>query len=121
MGRRRGFDYGFFVMVAFLGLLVMIVYLYPGLGLPAGATGTLLSLAPGLIIVLAGFYGWGKAQGAARFGALIGVGLGLCVLLNGLDAEGMLTAQILHGLTIGQFQMGVLVASIVVGAWSASK
>ena len=106
-------------VVAGTGIIISIfffIYLYyPSLNIDATVAQTLFTLLPGFIVTAICIYITAEARGGGRLGGCLGVGIGLCYLLFSLNAEGLVTAEMLSGLTIPQLQTWVMVISTITG------
>ena len=49
---------------------------------------------------------------------MIGVGLGLCYFINSADTLGLITVEMLSGLTIGELQIWIMGLSTILGGIS---
>jgi len=81
---------------------------------PATAT-TLFRLLPAFIIIATSIYVTAETRGGGRLGGCLGLGIGLCYLLHAVDAEGLITAEMLSGLTVIQLQTWTMIAATVFG------
>ena len=115
MGRRNGLNIIMMAVIIILGFYVL--FYYPDLiGLPVGASDIFIALFPGLFLTGISIYMLSHSHGAGSMAGMLGVGFGVVLLLSQADAEGLVTAEMLSGLTLDQLQIWVMVFSTVAGA-----
>lgn len=78
--------------------------------------GTLFTLLPGFIVVAICVYVTAESGGVSKLGGSLGMGVGLCYLLNAANGEGLITARMLSGLTIPQLQIWIMIIATVMGS-----
>lgn len=81
---------------------------------PATAT-TLFNLIPAFIIIAISIYVTAETRGGGKLGGCLGLGIGLCYLLNAVDGEGLITAEMLSGLTVIQLQTWTMILATIFG------
>lgn len=101
------------------GLLLAIYALLvvnPGLvGMDAASAETMYTLFPSLYAILVCIYAYFDTSRLGRFACMVGLGFSFCLFLNTANGEGLITAELLSGLTVGQLQIWTVVVSTVVG------
>jgi len=92
-------------------------------GMTAGDGNLLVELFPSLFLILVSVYLLAKSRGTGKFGGVVGFGLGLIFFLDTANTEGLVTAELLQGLTINQLQIWVMCLSVIIGGivYSYSK
>jgi len=75
----------------------------------------LFTLLPAFIIIAIGIYVTAETRGGGRLGGSMGTGIGLCYLVNAVDAEGLITAEMFSGLTVIQLQTWTMIAATIFG------
>jgi len=111
-------------MWIFLGMIVVFITIvkFPNIiGLDTNVGMILTNMWPGLFLSCIAIYMYFKADKNGKFGGLMFMGLCFCILLGQANTQGLLTTEILHGLTVIQLQAWVLGVSIIAGAFSYSK
>ena len=81
---------------------------------PADAQ-VLVSLLPSLLIVGFSIYLLAINQRPVRMGGCIVLGVGLAALLGAADVQGLVTVEMLSGLTVAQLQMWTVILSTIFG------
>lgn len=116
MGRRKKYEYA---PVAVMVLIIMIFWFiskYPHvINMDAGAGALLISLFPAIFVGLISIYTLAETGSYGRVPGMMGIGMSLCFLIGELDTHGLVTAQMLSGLTISQVQIWVMVISTLLG------
>ena len=92
-------------------------------GMTAGDGNLLVELFPSLFLILVSVYLLAKSRGTGKFGGVVGFGLGLVFFLGNANDQGLVTAELLQGLTINQLQIWVMCLSVIIGGivYSYSK
>ena len=115
MGRKSHLD-----IIATTGvIIVMLFFIYryhAYVDIDPTVGGTLLRLLPGFIVIAVCVYVIAETSGVGKTGASIGLGIGLCYLVNAANVEGLITAEMLSGLTIPQVQIWIMIISTIMGA-----
>ena len=105
--------------IIIIALLVGVIYVFsvnPDMvGLPVGDTADFISLLPGVLLSLFGLVSMKTRKPIERFGCVMLVGFGLVMLLSSGNTLGIVTADMLHGLTVAQAQLWTIVGSLVMG------
>lgn len=115
---KRDMQYFYMAMIIVFGFYGLSVN--PGLlGLTTVNINTLFGLLPGLLVALVSIISVNKTSGIGKMGSIFGVGIGLIVLIGSADTAGLVTPDMLNGLTIVQTKIWIIVGSIIVGAISA--
>lgn len=113
MGRMRG------DVIAASGIIIaMFFFLYQYhdiVNVDPTVANTLFALLPGFIIVSACVYVTAEGGGVGKLGGSMGIGIGLCYLLHATDTEGLITAEMLSGLTIPQLQIWTMIIATLLG------
>ena len=81
---------------------------------PADAQ-TLVDLLPGLLIIGFSIYLLTINQRPVRMGGCIVLGVGLAAFLGAADLQGIITAEMLSGLTVPQLQLWTVIVSTIFG------
>ena len=84
---------------------------------------TLTKLFPTLFLVCIGIYFLATSDRTGKFGSMICLGLGLCLFLDQVEVLGLISTEMLSGLTILQIQTWTMALSVIFGAilFSSSK
>jgi len=113
MGRMRG------DIIASAGIIIAMfffLYKYHGnVNVDSIVASTLFTLLPGFIIIAACVYVTAEGGGVGVLGGSMGVGIGLCYLLNVADGEGLITVEMLSGLTVPQIQIWTMIIATLLG------
>ena len=102
------------------GAIILFAYIflvmYPdAAGLPADSADTLITLFPGVFVVIVSIYALQESKGMGRIPCMIGIGLGLCYFINSADTLGLVSAELLSGLTVGELQIWIMGLSTIFG------
>lgn len=114
---RKGVE-NYYIFV-FLGMIVFFIAIvqYPTvIGLNVNIGMTLTRLFPTLLLSCIGIYMVSNTDRVGRFGGMISLGLGLCLLLDQADTNSLISTPMLSGLNIVQIQIWVMILSIIFGA-----
>jgi hypothetical protein len=114
MRRSQLNSYAVLLMLFVIGFLVLREP--AAIGLDAGAAGTVFTLLPAGALVVVSIMGVLQSRGAMRFGAMICVGIGLSWMLYLAWVEGLVTVDMLTGLTIREAQVWTILLSVAFGA-----
>ena len=103
------------------GGLILVAYailvVNPGLiGLPANAAQDMYTLFPSIFVLIITVYALKESKGLGKVASGIGVGFGVAYLIDATNTLGLITAEILHGLTVYQLQLWAMVLGTVGGA-----
>jgi len=115
--RHKKFDFRLMgiALIAVVAFIVIEIYNVE-LDMPTGMGQTLIALFPGIVVVLMGIYGHKHSRSGIGHGAsLIGVGIGLAYFIGSADTQGLVTAEMLSGLTVAQLQTWVVALSVFGG------
>jgi len=113
---RRNFDYAPIAVTVLIIIIFVFISKYPGvLNMDPGAGNMLVSLFPGIFVGLISIYILAETGGYGQVPGLMGIGMSLCFLVGELDTNGLVTTQMLSGLTIGQVQVWIMVISALLG------
>jgi len=109
--------------IVLTGAIILFAYIflvmYPDvIGVPADAADTMITLFPGLLAITISIYGFFESQGLGRVASMIGLGFGLCYFLSSADTLGLVTAEMLNGLTVDQLQIWIIAITTILGAAS---
>lgn len=117
MGRKNQMKYvltGAIILFAYIFLVM-----YPDVaGLPADSADTMITLFPGLFIIIIAIYAFSDSRGVGRVACMIGIGLGLCYFIDSANTAGLVTIEMLSGLTVGQLQIWIMGLSTILGGIS---
>ena len=106
-------------IIASTGIIIIVFFFilkYHGMvNLDSTVANTLFSLLPGFIIIAICVYVTAEGRGVSMLGGSMGTGIGLCYLLYAVDAEGLITKEMLSGLTIPQIQIWTMIIATIVG------
>lgn len=103
----------------FLGMIVIFIAIvrYPDvIGLDTAIGTTLTSLWPTLLLTCIAVYMFAKAKKPGKFGGMMCLGLAACLFLDQANTQGLITADMLTGLTVQQLQIWTMIISIFTGA-----
>ena len=107
-------------LIAVGGFLIVIFFIivrYPNMVLMDAAAGaTLFQLFPGLIVMIVALFTAKETNGAARAGSVVIVGVAFAYLLNSANGAGLITAEMLSGLTVAQLQIWSVILGTIFGA-----
>ena len=108
------------------GAIILFAYIflvmYPDvIGVPADSADTMITLFPGLLVVIVAIYGFRESRGIGRVASMIGLGFGLCYFIDSADTLGLITAEMLSGLTVGQLQIWIMAISTILGGIAYSR
>jgi len=113
MGRMRG------DVIAASGIIIAMFFFlfkyHDSVNVDPTVANTLFTLLPGFIIISACVYVTAEGRGVGRLGGSMGIGIGLCYLLNATNTEGLITAEMLSGLTIPQLQIWTMIIATLLG------
>jgi len=106
--------------IVLTGAIILFAYIflvmYPDtLNMPADSAETMITLFPGLFAITVSIYAFRESRGLGRIASMIAVGFSTCYFIGSADTLGLMTADILHGLTVGQFQIWVMAISTILG------
>jgi len=88
----------------------------PGvIGLPADAAETMITLFPSIFVIIVSIYGFSDSQGLGRVASMIGLGFGLCYFIGAADTAGLVTVEMLSGLSVYQLQLWIMILSTIGG------
>ncbi len=114
MGRSRGVN-----VIASAGIIIALFFFiyryYATVGIDPTVGTALFTLLPGFIIIAIAIYTTAETRGGGKLGGSIGVGIGLCYLFNAVDGLGLITAEMLSGLTVPQLQIWTMIISTIFG------
>lgn len=100
------------LILAAYGILVI----NPGvLGLPAASAQAMYGLFPSIFVIIVSIYGFSDSRGLGRVGSMIGLGFGLCFFIGAANTAGLVTAEMLSGLSIYQLQLWIMILSTIGG------
>jgi len=106
-------------VIATAGIIIsmfLFILRYPGtVNIDPATAATLFTLLPAFIIIAISIYVTAETRGGGRLGGCLGLGIGLCYLLNAVDGEGLITAGMLSGLTLIQLQTWTMIGATVFG------
>ena len=117
MGRKRNrFDNIPVVMTVLVIVVFVFISKYPAtLNMSASAGNTLVSLFPGIFVGLMSIFILSESSGYGQVPGLMGIGMSLCFLVGELNTNGLVTSQMLSGLTVSQVQIWIMVFSTLMG------
>ena len=112
--------------IVLTGAIILFAYIflvmYPDvIGVPADSAETMFTLFPGLLVILISIYGFRESRGLGRVACMIGLGFGLCYFIDSADTLGLITAEMLSGLTVGEAQIWIMAISTILGGISYSR
>jgi len=114
MGRKGNVN-----VIATAGIIIsmfLFILRYPTtVNIDPATAATLFTLLPAFIIISISIYVTAETRGGGRLGGCLGLGIGLCYLLNAVDGEGLITAGMLSGLTLIQLQTWTMIGATVFG------
>ena len=116
MGKRGNLNLILAVIIIVVMFLYLRSYAPAGLNIDVTVAPGLLNLLPAFIVIIACIYVTARTYGIGRLGGTIGIGIGFCYLFYLSDVEGLLTVEMLSGLTIPQLQLWTMIISTVAGA-----
>jgi len=106
-------------VIAATGIIISIFFFilkYPTvINIDPTTAQTLFNLLPAFIIIAISVFVTAETRGGGRLGGCLGLGIGLSYLLNAADAEGIITAEMLSGLTVPQLQTWTMIAATIFG------
>ena len=112
--------------IVLTGAIILFAYIflvmYPDVvGVPADSADTMITLFPGLLVVIVAIYGFRDSRGLGRVACMIGMGFGLCYFVDSADTLGLVSAEMLSGLTVGQLQIWIMALSTILGGIAYSR
>jgi len=112
--------------IVLTGAIILFAYIflvmYPDvIGVPADSADTMITLFPGLLVVIVSIYGFSESRGIGRVASMIGLGFGLCYFIDTANTLGLITAEMLSGLTVGQLQIWIMAISTILGGVAYSR
>ena len=117
MGRGR---HNYWYVIAGTGIMISLFFFiynyYPTFNIDATVGQSLFTLLPGFIITTVCIYVTAGASGVGRLGGCIGLGIGLSYLLDAVDGLGLITVEMLSGLTVPQVQLWTMILATLMGA-----
>lgn len=115
MGRKMGLEtYATLLVFVVIGFLILRNPV--ALGLDAATSNEIFTLAPAGMLLIVSIYGVLQSHAHMRFGAMVCVGISLSWMLFLAEAEGLVTAEMLMGLTIRDIQTWTILISVAFGA-----
>lgn len=115
MGRKSNLD-----IIAAGGVIILMfffIYRYGGgVNLNIDIGSKLFNLFPGLIIVIACMFITTRTRGVGTLGGTLGMGIGFCYLIERANNIGLVTVEMLSGLTIFQIQIWTMIIATIIGA-----
>lgn len=117
MGRKRNRnDYAPIAITILVIVVFVFISRYPAtVNMDASAGNTLVSLFPGIFVGLISIFILAESGGYGQVPGLMGIGMSLCFLVGELNTNGLVTSQMLSGLTISQVQIWIMVLSTLLG------
>ena len=107
----------YLILLLFVVIVFFMLRTPEAFGMNLAASETVLALMPVTLVTVLSIYGAVRVRGgAAKFGAMIGVGLCLSYLVYVASVEGVVSVEMLSGLTVRQFQVWVVALSAIFGA-----
>lgn len=116
MGRRKRHTDIIATFGIIVGILFFIYKYYSIVNIDFSVATTLFALLPGFLIVASGIYVVAESNGVGRLGGMMCFGIGFCYLLYAANTQGIITPEMLTGLTIPQIQIWVMIISTLVGS-----
>jgi len=98
--------------------IIMFFFIYRyggGIGLSSATGSILFNLLPGFIIIIACVFTISEVKGVGKLGGSLGMGISLCYLIERLDFLGLITPEMLSGLTISQIQIWIIIIATIIG------
>lgn len=115
MGRKSHLD-----IIATAGIVIAMLFFisqyHTVVNIDPTVSGTLFTLLPGFVVVAVCVYAIAEGGNIGKLGGSVGMGIGLCYLINAANVEGLITTEMLSGLTIAQTQIWIMTISIVMGS-----
>ncbi len=101
-------------------VLIIVVFIfivkYPEVvNMDPTAGSTLVKLFPGIFVGLLSIYTLAETGEYFKIPGMMGIGMSLCFLLGEADKLGLVSTEMMIGLTVSQFQIWVMVASALLG------
>jgi len=115
MGRKSNLD----MIATGIIIITMLFFIYryhTYVDIDSTVVNTLFTLLPRFLIVVACIYVTVEGGDIGRLGGSLGVGIGLCFLLNTANSEGLITSEMLSGLTIPQLQIWTMIIATIMGS-----
>jgi len=106
--------------IATLILIIVVTFLtlfYSGdiLGLSPTIDSDYITLVPGLFIFIIGAGATWTVRGVYQFASMSCVGIGVAILIGDMHTLGLVTEELLAGLTLAQLQLWTIVISGIAG------
>lgn len=116
MGRKKNSNLLYsMLLVVFMGIF-FVLFVSPAINFNFGQQ--YIFLIPSLIMLLVSIYGIKNTKpGPGKLGCFFILGLTFAFMVDQFNTLGMMTAEILHGLTVLQFQLGLVILTTCVGAY----
>lgn len=106
-------------LIATAGIIIAVFFFilrYPGtVNIDPATAQTLFNLLPAFIIIAISIYVTAETRGGGRLGGCLGFGIGLCYLIHAADLEGLITVEMLSGLTVPQLQTWTMISATIFG------
>lgn len=118
-GKGKGINFDDKYMWAFLVMIVFFLAItaYPDAMMINSSVGTTLTtILPTLLLVSMAIYMFTQVDRAGVFGGFLFIGMALSVFMGEANTMGLVTAEMLVGLTIQQAQTWIMAVSVFFGA-----
>lgn len=106
-------------LIAAAGVIIIMFFFifryYADVNIDPTVGETLFALLPGFIVLAACVFVTAETRGVGKLGGMIGIGISLCYLLYAADGEGLITVEMLSGLTVPQVQVWTIIISSIFG------
>jgi len=115
--RKRQKDLNLMAVGGFFIVIFYIIVRYPNMvGMTATSGNILFQLLPGLILMSVSIFTAFQSEGATRAGSVTFIGVCFAYLLSMLNGLGLVTVEMLSGLTIAQLQIWSVILGAIFGA-----
>ena len=117
--KKRTPVFGDYYMIVYLmiPIIALAIVAYPdAMGLDPDVGRVLINIFPSLFLASIAIYTLRHSDKTGRMGSFLIIGVALCLFLAEADAEGLISVELLSGLTVVETQIWVMAISAIFGA-----
>ena len=103
------------IAVLFVVMVMFLMVSKDTLRLPPTIDEDFIRLLPGIVVVVLGLYLTATTRNYFSIASMFAVGIALAFLVGEMDDLGMVTVDMLNGLTVDQLQLWIVVVSTILG------
>lgn len=118
-GRGKGNKFDARYVWVFLSMIVFFLAIarYPdAMHINSSVGMTLTTLFPGLLLTSMAIYMFSRSDRQGAFGGMMFIGMAMAVFIGMAGTNGLITVEMIAGLTIQQVQIWVMAFSVIIGA-----